>query len=80
MPMEAFESGTLAHIAAPEGQKVKVGELLAVIATAGEDAQDVKRKVKAGAASGAAAPGHAPAPTFVPAAQASSCAVKTRSR
>jgi pyruvate dehydrogenase E2 component (dihydrolipoamide acetyltransferase) len=72
MPMEAFESGTLAHIAAPEGQKVKVGELLAVIATAGEDAQDVKRKVKAGAASGAAAPGHAPAPTFVPAAQASS--------
>jgi len=51
MPMEAFDSGTLAYIAAGEGQKVKVGGLLAVIATPGEDVQDVKRAAKSGAAS-----------------------------
>ena len=28
MPMEAYESGILAHIAVPEGQKVKIGEVL----------------------------------------------------
>ena len=29
MPMEAFESGTLAHIATPEGAKVGVGQAIA---------------------------------------------------
>jgi dihydrolipoamide dehydrogenase len=43
MPMEAFESGILAHIAVKEGQKVKVGELLAVIAAAGEKPEQVKQ-------------------------------------
>ena len=47
MPMEAFESGILAHIAVKEGQKVKVGQLLAVIAAAGENAADVKQRFSA---------------------------------
>ncbi len=33
MEMEAFESGTLAVISAPEGSKVPVGELIGVLAT-----------------------------------------------
>src|SRR5579862_7210648 len=44
MEMEAFESGTLAIIAAKEGQKVKVGDRLAVLATAGDKVEDVKAK------------------------------------
>jgi pyruvate dehydrogenase E2 component (dihydrolipoamide acetyltransferase) len=43
MPMEAFESGTLAHIAAREGDKIKVGELLGVIALSGENLDEVKK-------------------------------------
>src|SRR5205823_13761321 len=52
MPMEAYESGVLAHIAVPEGQKVKVGGVLGLIATAGENPADVKKQ--AGAAVGSA--------------------------
>ena len=37
MPMESFEGGTIAFIAAKEGQKVKVGDLLAVVAIASEE-------------------------------------------
>src|SRR5213080_5282619 len=36
MEMEAFEGGTLAHIAAPEGTKVAVGQPIAVLATSKE--------------------------------------------
>src|SRR5215218_5026112 len=44
MPMEAFEAGTLAYVAAKEGAKVPVGGLMAVIATAGEKAEEVRKK------------------------------------
>ena len=46
MPMEAFESGTLAVIAVGEGQKAPVGSVLAVIATGSEKADEVKKKFK----------------------------------
>src|SRR4051812_5056371 len=54
MPMESFEGGTLAHIAATEGNKIKVGGLIAVIATASEKLEDVKAKYAAGARASAA--------------------------
>jgi len=57
MEMEAFEGGTLAHIAVPEGGKVAVGATIAVLATGKEAAGDVKAK-----AGGAAAPAKASAP------------------
>ncbi|HYO08094.1 MAG TPA: dihydrolipoyl dehydrogenase [Tepidisphaeraceae bacterium] len=62
MSMEAFDSGTLAHIAIQEGQAAPVGAVLAVIATGKENAADVKKNFKpvdGGAAKVAAA---APAP------------------
>ena len=64
MPMEAFDDGTLALIKVPEGEKIAVGGVLAVIATAGE-AVDAVAANFAGVASGAspAAPtGKPPAP------------------
>src|SRR4051794_26128238 len=56
MPMEAFESGTLAAIVANEGEKVSVGGVLGVIATGSEKAEDVKKQYagKAGATAPAA--------------------------
>ena len=50
MPMEAFESGTLAYQAVKEGEKVAVGGLLGVIATSGEKAEDVKKQYASGGA------------------------------
>src|ERR1043165_5841894 len=44
MEMEAFEAGTIAVIKAPEGTKVPVGELIAVLATKNESVDDVKKK------------------------------------
>src|SRR5258706_7958463 len=44
MPMEAFESGTIALIAVPAGGKVKVGGVLAVIATGKEDPAEIKKQ------------------------------------
>src|SRR5919107_812239 len=44
MPFEASESGTLAHVAVKEGEKVPVGALIAVLATAKENAADVKKQ------------------------------------
>src|SRR5438477_12547960 len=41
MPMEAFESGTLALIKVKEGEKVAVGGVLAVIATGSEKVDEV---------------------------------------
>src|SRR5688572_8296508 len=49
MEMEAFESGTLAHIAVAEGGKVPVGGTIAYLATGKEDAKDVKSKYSGGA-------------------------------
>jgi dihydrolipoamide dehydrogenase len=64
MAMEAFDDGTLAVIKVQAGEKVPVGGLLAVIATAGETVEQVKKQF-AGAASTAqpatpAAPGVKP--------------------
>src|SRR5687768_545059 len=56
MPMEAFESGTLAVIAVPEGQAAPVGAVLGVIATGKETAEEVKNSFKGGGG-GVAAPG-----------------------
>jgi dihydrolipoamide dehydrogenase len=50
MPMEAFESGTLAVIKIKEGGKVAVGGVLAVIATGSENVDEIKRKYSGGAA------------------------------
>src|SRR5438552_6765440 len=61
MPMEAFDSGTLAHIAIKDGEKAKVGAVLAVIATASEKPEEVKKKYAAGAPSGGAAAPAVPA-------------------
>lgn len=44
MPMEAFETGTVAALLVGEGQKIKVGDVMAVIALAGEKAEDVKKQ------------------------------------
>ncbi len=43
MEMEAFEGGTLAAILVREGEKVPVGTLLGMVATAGDDAAQVKQ-------------------------------------
>src|SRR3954462_9096890 len=58
MPMEAFESGTLALIAVGEGQKVKVGQLVAVIAIGKENPAEIKKQF----ASRTASPSSAGAP------------------
>ena len=50
MPMEAFESGTLAAILLKEGDKVPVGGLLAVIATGSEKPDEVRAKYAKGGA------------------------------
>src|SRR5687768_18468725 len=59
MPMEAFESGTLAVVTVKEGQKAPVGAVLAVIATGSDNVEEVKKKY-------AAAPAPAPAPAPPP--------------
>ncbi len=55
MPMEAFESGIVALLKISAGQKVKVGELLAVLATGSEKIEDVKKKYASGVTSSKAA-------------------------
>jgi dihydrolipoamide dehydrogenase len=63
MPMEAFESGTLALILAKEGDKVAVGGILGVIATGGENLEEIKKQYAGKSAGGAgAAKAAAPAP------------------
>src|SRR5437773_2788542 len=46
MEMEAFETGTLAVIAVPEGQKVPVGTVLGVIASGKDNPAEVKASFK----------------------------------
>src|SRR6185437_8151281 len=58
---ESFEAGTIALIVVPEGQKAKVGALLAVLATAGEKPEEVKKQY-ASRASAKPAAALAPAP------------------
>jgi dihydrolipoamide dehydrogenase len=81
MPMEAFDSGTLALIKIKEGGKVAVGGVLAVIATGSENVDELKKKYAASATGTspataisspverpAAAPGPSPAPAVKPSA------------
>ena len=69
MPMEAFDSGTLAVILIAAGQKVKVGQAIGVIAVGSENPDEVKKKYASGG--GAAAPKAAtPAPAAPPKAAA----------
>jgi len=77
MPMEAFDSGTLAVILVAEGQKVKVGQAIGVIATGTEKPDEVKKKYagKAPAAAAAAAP-TAPSPTAASPTKAAAPAAK----
>ena len=65
MEMEAFEGGTLAHIAAPEGTKVAVGQPIAFLAGGNENAAEVKKQ-----AAGQKAEARAPAETVTAAAGA----------
>ena len=76
MEMEAFESGTLAHIAAPEGTKVPVGQAIGYLATKNEKAEDVKTKYAGGAS---AAPKQAPATQQQGQAKATSAGGEARS-
>jgi dihydrolipoamide dehydrogenase len=48
MEMESFEAGTVAHIAVPEGGKIAVGGVMAVLAMGKENPADVKQKYAAG--------------------------------
>ncbi len=58
MEMEAFEAGTLAFIAVPEGGKVAVGATIAILAIGKENSADVKKQFasRKTAASSATAP------------------------
>ena len=76
MPMEAFESGTLAVIKVKEGEKIVVGGVLAVIATGSEKVDDVKKTYAAGgggSSSAAAPPKPAPAAQPTPTAPSKYC-------
>jgi pyruvate dehydrogenase E2 component (dihydrolipoamide acetyltransferase) len=82
MPMEAFDSGTLAFQAVPEGTKVAVGGLLGVLALAGEDVAQIKQQYAAHAAespSSATQPAQAQQAPAAPAPAASPAAVSSAS-
>jgi pyruvate dehydrogenase E2 component (dihydrolipoamide acetyltransferase) len=79
MPMEAFESGTLAVLMVTEGGKVAVGQPIAVLATGKETAAEVKAKYtgksngsKAAPAPAAAAVVQAPVTEMKPTIEAAS--------
>ncbi|HEX4056137.1 MAG TPA: dihydrolipoyl dehydrogenase [Tepidisphaeraceae bacterium] len=78
MPMEAFDAGTLAVIVAREGQKVKVGQVIGVIATGSEKPDEIKKKYASGTATAAPKPVEAPPskPAPAPAAKPSSAPAK----
>src|SRR3954471_2787914 len=65
MPLEAFESGTIAAILVKEGEKVEVGGVLAVLAVGSEKVEEVKKN--AGSAKPKAATSTQPAPPQPPA-------------
>ena len=67
MEMEAFESGTLAHIAAPEGTKVPVGQAIGYLATKNEKVEDVKKNLAGGGSGGAKSAPKQAAPAREPA-------------
>ena len=55
MPMEAFDSGTLAVIAVKEGQSAPVGAVLGVIASSKDNVEELNKKYAGGGAAGPAA-------------------------
>jgi pyruvate dehydrogenase E2 component (dihydrolipoamide acetyltransferase) len=60
MEAESFDAGTVAAILVPEGQKAKVGAVIAVLASAKENAAEVKKShASAGAGAAAATPAKA---------------------
>ncbi|MBC7785282.1 MAG: dihydrolipoyl dehydrogenase [Burkholderiales bacterium] len=70
MEMESFESGTMAAILIPAGQKAPVGAAIALLAKAGEKVEDIKKsKPASGAAPSPASPATAPTPPKAPAPQ-----------
>ncbi len=56
MPMEAFDAGTLAVQVVKEGEKVPVGGIVGVIATASEKIEEVQKKYAGGGAKPSAPP------------------------
>jgi pyruvate dehydrogenase E2 component (dihydrolipoamide acetyltransferase) len=70
MEMEAYESGTLLHIVAQEGTKVKVGGPVAIVGKSGEDISQLLTQVAnlnaSAPASSAPAPSAPPPPTPTP--------------
>lgn len=56
MEMEAFEGGTIAHIAVGEGEKVAVGGIMAVLAAGKEDPAEVKKNAGGASTAKTAAP------------------------
>lgn len=62
MPMESFESGTLAVILVKDGQKVKVGQAIGVIATGSEKPEEIKNRYSSRSPPVAAKPVAQPAP------------------
>ena len=56
MPMEAFDDGTLAAVLVAEGEKVQVGQILAVLAGKGEDVGAIKQKYARRQGGGGGAP------------------------
>ena len=55
MELESFDNGTVAKLAAEEGQKVAVGEMILVIAEEGEDAEEAAKSASKPADGGARA-------------------------
>ena len=81
MPYEAPEAGTLAHVAVKEGEKVAVGALIAVLATAKENPAEVKKAAGSGAKAAAPAaskPPQAPPAPSAPSASKASAPTPTR--
>lgn len=66
MELQSFDEGTVAKLAVPEGQTVKIGQVILVLAGAGESVESVKGRASAkssvSASSGAASAAKEPAP------------------
>ena len=71
MESESFDSGTVAAILVPEGQKAQVGSVIAVLTNVKEDPAEVKKKYATRSSAGSA-PKAPPKQAARPAAQASS--------
>lgn len=63
MELESYQDGTLLHIGTPNGGKLQVNDLLAIIGKSGEDITELVKIHSGGAAAVHAAPSSAPAET-----------------